>query len=234
MATTKTLTPTNQTITMAAFQGEKPDQRQIADAEGKLADAINALNSQLFTNKADTTLIDLVKTFNVGTYNFRLDNATDAPISSGGVVYKVVKTHGTNDTRCVITAMPMAANSPVYSAYVGQNATSITWTQLALASELDDRIPPKLKIARNPNNATSFEFDIEKSSNSYTYFLLVGGWESTSVFLYLGFISTANAVTLNKMAGSTVPGIAGTYNGSKLTITVTNTTYGGMRLIWLS
>lgn len=47
MATTKTLTPTNQTITIAGFQGEKPDQRQVADTEGKLADAINALNSQL-------------------------------------------------------------------------------------------------------------------------------------------------------------------------------------------
>lgn len=47
MATTKTLTPTNQTITIAAFSGEKPDQRQIADAETKMADAINALNSQL-------------------------------------------------------------------------------------------------------------------------------------------------------------------------------------------
>lgn len=47
MATTKTLTPTNQTITIAAFSGEKPDQRQIADAESKMADAINAVNSQL-------------------------------------------------------------------------------------------------------------------------------------------------------------------------------------------
>lgn len=129
MATTKTLTPTNQTITIDAFQGEKPDHRHVADAETKLADAVNALNSQLFTNKADTTLVNLVKTFNVGTYNFRLDNATDAPVT-GGVVYKVVKTHGTNDTRCVITALPLAANSPVYSAFVGQNATSISWTQL--------------------------------------------------------------------------------------------------------
>ena len=56
MATTKTLTPTNQTITMAAFQGEKPDQRQIADAEGKLADAVNALNSQITSvSKANGT-----------------------------------------------------------------------------------------------------------------------------------------------------------------------------------
>ena len=34
MATTKTLTPTNQTITIQAFQGEKPDFQYISDAEG--------------------------------------------------------------------------------------------------------------------------------------------------------------------------------------------------------
>lgn len=49
MATSKTLTPTNETITIDAFQGEKPDYRHVADAEGKLADAINALNSQIAT-----------------------------------------------------------------------------------------------------------------------------------------------------------------------------------------
>lgn len=47
MATTKTLTPTNETITIDAFQGEKPDYRHVADAEGKLADAVNALNSKI-------------------------------------------------------------------------------------------------------------------------------------------------------------------------------------------
>lgn len=46
MATTKTLTPTNETITIDAFQDEKPDYRHVADAEGKLADAVNALNGK--------------------------------------------------------------------------------------------------------------------------------------------------------------------------------------------
>lgn len=47
MATTKTLTPTNETITIDSFQGEKPDYRHVADAETKLANAVNALNSQI-------------------------------------------------------------------------------------------------------------------------------------------------------------------------------------------
>ena len=45
MATTKTLTPTNQAITIAAFT-EKPDNRVNATNDDKLADAVNALNSK--------------------------------------------------------------------------------------------------------------------------------------------------------------------------------------------
>lgn len=46
MATTKTLTPTNQAITLAAFT-EKPDNRTNVTNDDKLADAVNALNSNL-------------------------------------------------------------------------------------------------------------------------------------------------------------------------------------------
>ena len=45
MATTKTLTPTNQAITIAAFT-EKPDNRINATNDDKMADAINTLNSK--------------------------------------------------------------------------------------------------------------------------------------------------------------------------------------------
>ena len=48
MATTKTLTPTNQAITLAAFT-EKPDNRTNVTNDDKLADAVNALNSNIKT-----------------------------------------------------------------------------------------------------------------------------------------------------------------------------------------
>ena len=51
MATTKTLTPTNQAITLAAFT-EKPDNRTNVTNDDKLADAVNALNS----NKMNSTI----------------------------------------------------------------------------------------------------------------------------------------------------------------------------------
>ena len=46
MATTKTLNPTNQTITLAEFT-EKPDNRVNVNNDSKLADAVNALNSKI-------------------------------------------------------------------------------------------------------------------------------------------------------------------------------------------
>ena len=46
MATTKTLTPTNQAITISAFT-EKPDNRINATNDDKMADAINTLNSNI-------------------------------------------------------------------------------------------------------------------------------------------------------------------------------------------
>ena len=49
MATTKTLTPTNQAITLAAFT-EKPDNRTNVTNDDKLADAVNALNSKMTQN----------------------------------------------------------------------------------------------------------------------------------------------------------------------------------------
>ena len=134
MATSKTLAPTNVTINIPAL-ADQPDASVFSNCIDKEADAINDLTTRGYDSKSGQSLIDIVKAFKEGTYNFRLDTATEAP-TSGGIVYKVVKTHGANDTRCVITAMPMAANSPVYTAFVGQSATTISWSQLALNSQI--------------------------------------------------------------------------------------------------
>lgn len=100
MATTKTLQPTNQQITIAAFSGEKPDQRQIADAETKMADAINAVNSQIsikvgtnFTTVSDlesalNTLKDSLSDMNVRNVSFTCSTGMESPFTNasyGGV-----------------------------------------------------------------------------------------------------------------------------------------------------
>lgn len=73
MATTKTLTPTNQAITLAAFT-EKPDNRTNVTNDDKLADAVNALNS----NIADIShLHQYVKTSTSQASSFTFETSDD-------------------------------------------------------------------------------------------------------------------------------------------------------------
>lgn len=168
---------------------ERLDVLKINSNWDKIDAGVSALNSQLFTNQADTTLIDLVKTFNPGTYNFRLDNATDAPVSSGGVVYKVVKTHGTNDTRCIITAMPMSTNNAVYSAFVGQNATSIVWTQLATS---------KTKSSTSASATLKFTY----TGTRYTALVFKTDNLAGNSGIYAITYRTNGTTTIDKLSGS--------------------------------
>ena len=113
MATTKTLTPTNQTITIQAFQGEKPDFQYISDAEGKIADAVNALNSQITTYQNGTYYFanshstfagrngwsGLVIRFSVPTGREKKSNNQTATFNLGGTtVYACTKDGVTNIT----------------------------------------------------------------------------------------------------------------------------------------
>lgn len=79
MATTKTLTPTNQAITLAAFT-EKPDNRTNVTNDDKLADAVNALNSKI-TDKIKCIRMDVeldaqgtwgAWNYNIGYTNYQL------------------------------------------------------------------------------------------------------------------------------------------------------------------
>ena len=112
MATQKTLAPTNQTITIAAFQGEKPDQRQVADAEGKLADAVNALNSQK-TNRIAAGFA----ASNTGTTVFNI---------SGGARFLVAVIDSTS-TRCGLYIVQATAGG-VVSVVDIKSASGITFT----------------------------------------------------------------------------------------------------------
>jgi hypothetical protein len=112
--------------------------------------AIEAINSNAYSEPSITSLITYVQTLQRGTYSFRADNVTEAP-ESGGVVYTVNKTHGLNDTRCVIKAIPMYAGSTEYVAFVGASATGITWQQLATA---DKTVLSKGLVVVNCNNVT--------------------------------------------------------------------------------
>lgn len=72
MATTKTLTPTNQAITLAAFT-EKPDNRTNVTNDDKLADAVNALNSNFYASDLGSGTLSDIQT-SLETLGGSLDN----------------------------------------------------------------------------------------------------------------------------------------------------------------
>lgn len=157
MATTKRLTPTGVNMSIPEFT-DRPDQRVNSTALGQLADAINANSGNAFSDKGNgvSSLISYVKTLGQGTYTFRADTASDAP-QSGGVVYTINKTHIVNDTRCVIKATAMDSSAPnEYVAFLGSNATTITWQQIVPKSDIVSIYAgvPVRRVGVIQNNAT--------------------------------------------------------------------------------
>lgn len=101
-----------------------------------LSSIMNAIGLTTYEAVSGTDLITKLKSLAVGTYFYRMDNVSGFPVT-GGVVFRIVKTHGVNDTRASIIAIPMDSTANVYTAFVPASATSITWTALPTRAEVD-------------------------------------------------------------------------------------------------
>lgn len=85
----------------------------------------------------ETDMPALLKTLNAGTYFYRIDNVSGFPVT-GGVIYRIVKTHGTGDARASILAIPMNATASIYTTFItSASATSITWVAQPTRAEID-------------------------------------------------------------------------------------------------
>ena len=108
-----------------------------------------------------TDLLGYIKSVGTGTYFIRMDNVSGLP--SGGVVYRIVKTHGINDARCSIIAIPMDANASIYTTFItSASASSISWTAQPTRAEVD-ALNSKLQFA---NQASSVQVELP-SNRSY-------------------------------------------------------------------
>lgn len=123
MATTKTLTPTNETITIDAFQGEKPDHRHVADAETKLADAVNALNSKIGNLKFFATSVA-----SNGSKTLTIANDTRAIIYTVGGSQNVMDCISINSTSGGVVAYKSMNAPSGQTVSTSTNALTITNT----------------------------------------------------------------------------------------------------------
>lgn len=84
-----------------------------------------------------TDLLAYIKTLGTGTYFVRMDNVSGFPVT-GGVVYRIVKTHGVNDARASIIAIPMNATASIYTAFItSASASSISWVSQPTRAEVE-------------------------------------------------------------------------------------------------
>lgn len=84
-----------------------------------------------------TDLLAYIKTLGTGTYFVRMDNVSGFPVT-GGVVYRIVKTHSVNDARASIIAIPMNATASIYTAFItSASASSISWVSQPTRAEVD-------------------------------------------------------------------------------------------------
>lgn len=133
MATSKTLTPTNVTISIPEFT-DQPDQRVNSNCIDKEADAINAVNTKLTTADAQsmTNLNDVTST---GLYSYdKLSSAmTNAP-STGTYFSGTLRVTYYNANK--VTQEFIESGGRVFTRHKW-NGTWNAWQELALNSNID-------------------------------------------------------------------------------------------------
>ena len=152
MATTKTLTPTNQAITLAAFT-EKPDNRTNVTNDDKLADAVNALNSKSFDRPENSTNFNNISV--AGAYCFSwIQNGTtyNRPVNQGGLLVVSIG-YGAETMAQQYTD----TNGKVYARGYHDGAWT-AWQELAISSNLASSMVQTAQFSISPNSYTDIDY----------------------------------------------------------------------------
>ena len=197
MATTKTLTPTNQTITIDAFQGEKPDHRHVADAETKLADAVNALNSQILFNLGNVGDAEFDALTAPGIYAGWIKSGASCPAKGQWAFILVFSSTAGYASQVVLSAQTSAI---VCSRYLN-NGTWGNW------SSVNDRM--------SYDTSSTTTIDLTASKYDRTIWMLVSGNGGMSIITI--WMGSANIVDIK--AHSDISTSLGGTNNRVLTIT---------------
>lgn len=131
-----------------------------------------------YANPSGTDLLSVVKALNQGTYFYRMDNVSGFP-ETGGVVFRIVKTHGTNDARASILAVPMNANANIYTAYnTSASASSITWTAQPTRAEIT---PTSANLTAGTNITFATDFDNKATKTGHVVCVVFNLAPSTAI-----------------------------------------------------
>ena len=215
MATTKTLTPTNQAITLADFT-EKPDNRTNVTNDDKLADAVNALNSNMATltytgtvDSLQTSLVSLASNMSVGEFrNIKYTaGETLAPFRNTRIYCGTFKRTGSNYWSVTLED---PEGVPIYGTY---RNSRWSWEPLALDSNKQAKLLSKT-ISATTDATGDVSLDLATETYVPVAFHISGGAVSKSasmLFMQNGngtnwWIKFVSDSTLQNEANKTVEG----------------------------
>lgn len=152
-----------------------------------------------------------------------------AAISAGQFVY--VRGHGTLGEGLYVANQAISANGTLSSSNLDADTSG---GLNALNSKLSSA-----SISIDTSNATTFTFPNLHNLNNSSIFkhgLLVWGVSSNSQSAGISFVfvDTSGNVTVFNLTGNTDRTFTGSVSGTTLTITASQTLYGGLKLIWLT
>lgn len=92
----------------------------------------------------------------------------------------------------------------------------------------------KVRLLGDESSKTSYTFAVtRRATGAYGIFLLFGAPSTTSGYMYIGVISSADVVYFIPILPIENRTLSATYEDGNLTITADQTLWGGCRIIWM-
>lgn len=197
------------------------DETLPSHASGSAGEKLSELNSDLNTLESDLeTLRENLATVETGNTASRA-YSIDELVVVGGILYKV--------TSAIASGGTFTIGTNIRAVTVGAEITGLRdWIK---------HISYFARILIDPSSKLTYTFNVTRENpGNYANFLICGSTSASGQFFYVGFVNTQ----ANGSGVSFSPIIAGnrtftaTYDETTLTITGSDTVWGGIRLIWLA
>ena len=174
------------------------------------AEMDTALTKAPYETVSGTDLITKLKSLAPGTYFFRMDNVSGFPVT-GGTVYRIVKTHGVNDTRASIIAIPMDTTASIYTTFItSASASSISWVKQPTREEIDALNSKTYITLTKSTSIDTFECYTYKYGSLFTGYII---FKPNADITDNGEIISAGVPTLISSIQLPVTCVAGTQAG---------------------
>ena len=188
MATSKTIIPTNQTVSIPAL-ADVPDISVVSDALDKTIDAINTLDTHTAMKYDSThTPTELYESAPVGFSVVRVTaGKTGNPTATGDWNIMQFKPDNYNDYGVQIACQTNSAQLWLRRLYAG---TWTAWIEYATATQLNKKMTGSVQDFYQSNVAHTITFDGSASSRAFAGFIAICGQSGIAEYVPFGLIGS--------------------------------------------